>query len=52
MTAEEFLVLVEFESENAPVNGGKMTSRQAKEMSVDLDLSDDEWWQKHGVSKN
>lgn len=51
MTADEFLTLVEFENDDAPLRaGGKLRRHEAIEMQRDLDLTDAEWWAKHGAS--
>lgn len=53
MTAEEFLVIAQLEADNAPVrDGGKMRHRDVRELTSDLDLSDEEWWLKHGPAKH
>lgn len=53
MTAHEFLALVEMEADDSPTKpGGKLTRQRAREMESDLQLSDAEWWAKHGATKN
>lgn len=53
MTAGEFLVIAQMEADNAPVSdGGKMRHKDARELALDLDLSDEEWWIKHGPTKH
>ncbi len=53
MTPHEFLALVEMEADNSPVSSkGKMSRALARELESEIDLSDEEWWAKHGASRD
>lgn len=53
MTPHEFLTLVDLEADSQPVSkGGKMTKSMARELAEDIEMTDEEWWQKNGSPIN
>lgn len=53
MTMSEWFCEFEFNMKNAPGNyAGKLTHGDVEDLLDDSELTDDEWWEKHGSSGN